>query len=288
MRFLAAVLVLLAACDNNDTPNAANAERSTDAGPRDFGAIDAELTGHIYAFDRAYTSDAGPSNSYSVTAGFAEEPSEICADITPLLSGDECKLRECYPRTPPSLDGGARVTAGDIVIDGGSHQVYLFAQFGGQYSPWNYSSSYFSGGELLHAEAVGAEIPAFQIEVTAPSQPILSTPIIPPAGEKLELNRNDALELRWSNSTLGLLRFTLSGFEVDRRRAVECKYAASAGQGTVPKAILAGLPAGEAVYELRVESTAETNAGDFLVRFTAAANVVGTTNLWARGDAVLR
>lgn len=287
MRRTLFIVLSLAACATDPAPPS-NAAAQGDAGPRDFGIPDAGLSGFIYAFDRAYRDDAGAiTHSYTVTAGFAEAPSEACADLTPLFVDTACTLLECFPNTAPPIDGGTRPTAGNITIDGGHEQVYLFPQQG-QYLPWNYFNSYFEGGERLVAVATGAEIPAFSLEVFAPTQPILSSPTVPANSDPLELRRDAPLQLAWSQAATGTIRFTASVVAPDRRRTLECRFPADANAATVPSVLLDGLPPGDAVYEIRAENSAETIAGEHLVRFTAAANAVDASMFWARGRAIVR
>jgi hypothetical protein len=281
---------------NDNAPNstidggAASADR--DAGVediRDLGVPDADFTGSIYVFSRAYNTDAGPFAAYAATAGFAESPSEVCSTRTPAGAGAECRSIECVPRTPEGLDGGVRPTAGDIQINGGADRIYLFVGPGFQYQAWTIGGyEYFQGGETLSAVASGASIPSFTLEVVAPERAIVTEPAIPGAGQSLEVQRNRPLELAWSGATRGTMKVSLSVLAIDKRTSIECHYPAPSGSATISASLLATLPTGDGFYELRVENVAETTAGEYSVSFTAASNVVDGAARWARGPLTIR
>src|SRR5689334_11717121 len=118
--FVSACALVFACADNGGDQSGADAGATgaSEAGARDFGVPDADFTGQIYAFSKIEATDAGPQTSYAVTAGFAETPSEVCIDRTPLLAPEGCRAIECVPRTPDQPDGGVRPSSGSITVMG--------------------------------------------------------------------------------------------------------------------------------------------------------------------------
>lgn len=290
---LAAVAWLTACANEAPRPNPNGDDPDggprAEAGIRDVGAPDAELEGTIYAFARRYQTDAGMIESYAVTAGFAETPSEVCTDRTPPFAADFCVAQRCVPRTPEPGDGGPRPTASNIQLNGGRDQVYLFLAAAGVYQVWTVNGwLLFQGGEQLTVTADGAEVPAFTGSLTAPARPILLAPAVPAPGGVLELARDRDLLFSWRDAPRGKLRVSISVFNLEERNIVECIFAADTQSGNIPRDVLSTLPSGDGFYELRLEETAELTAGEYKVRFTAATNVIDETRAWAHGPLGVR
>lgn len=283
---------LFASCAADGDQSAADAGGGgggNEAGVRDFGVPDADFTGQIYAFSKIEANDAGPQTSYAVTAGFAETPSEVCIDVTPLLAPEACRAIECVPRTPDQPDGGVRPNAGSITIMGGHDQIFLGTGTGGQYQPWRlFGWELFVGGETLIADATGFDVPAFNAQVVAPAHATLTSPAIPYPEGALELARTQPLQLTWQGGQRGKLRFGVSVVAIELRNAVECEFPVEPGAATIPRELLSTLPEGTGFYELRVENASEVTAGMYKVTFIAASNVTDARKVWAHGAATIR
>jgi hypothetical protein len=216
----------------------------------------------------AYRSGGQVYGSGAVTAGFFRNESDPYAGCSAKRFGECVAHFACKPIFNDPGDGGTRyASAGDVTVGGLAMPVTLtlmtMGMFVGQYTTFMQYLPLFSGGETFTVRAAGAEVPAFSVTVTAPSQPQLAS--LPQAAV-----RTRDLSLSWSGGGAGELRVALTA----QTAALECSFAAGGGAGKVPAGALALLPVGPVTLTFSAVSETPAAVAGWDVRAAATATLI--------------
>jgi hypothetical protein len=170
-------------------------------------------------------------------------------------------------------------SAGIVTITGGKQIVTLTPDATGTYGLVNdMTKALGDGGETITISAAGATVPAFSAMGVAPVGGDISSPPPPAQGQPLLIDRTQDLVFTWTKGGAGDITVAFGPF-APSNVGVGCTFASGAGTGTIPKAVLAALPAGQGgFFELGAGSSQYLNAGDWSVS-------VGVTTLvtWGGG-----
>jgi hypothetical protein len=150
--------------------------------------------------------------------------------------------------------------AGTIRVSGGQSEVEIMFEDGlyGAYASGD-SPLFFGGDTLKFTAAGGKEIPPFSTELRAPDGVVMLSPTFLP-GITLKVPRSANLGLRWSGGLPGSeIRLSL----VTNRSSTEtvsiaCTWPATAGEASIPKALLENLATGEGSLMVKTVTSAVT------------------------------
>jgi hypothetical protein len=243
--------------------------------------------GAVTIDSRRYQSGGQTYGSGTISAAFIRE------EIDPFFG---CKLesfgacsthRDCQPvilDTPDlAVSGDLGVnsiyaSAGTISIGNLAAPIQLMlitmGMFAGQYSVYQQFTPLFKGGENLLVHAIGAEVPAFDGQVTAPAEPTVSA-----LKQNAMLFRNHDLSLSWTGGGAGTLRLSLSTQQPMSSAGFDCVFPAGDGAGTVPTQALELLPAGYATLTLSAVSESLATAGGWQVQLDATTGAVAADGM---------
>lgn len=257
---------ILGGC-GDDTGSGGSAEGgggSSEDGGGGVGAGSSEYVGYGAVYGNSY-----PSGSSFVSASFTLARSATC---TTEESGD-CKYIECATEATTELEYRS---AGAVTITGGLREVTLEPDAADEYAfDNNGMSELFTGGETLTVTAEGGDVPAFQLEATAPSVVTLSAPELMPL---MVVDRSADLDFAWTGGEAGNVVAVVGITRPDRVTNVICTFEASSGSGTIPASMLSNLDPMEtgdvAAVVATVTSEEQTDAGDWQVSFTLATNAL--------------
>src|SRR4051812_14551963 len=245
--------------------------------------------GVVTADSHAWRSGTQMYGQGSIAAGFVREQTDPFLGCQRRSFG-ACNVHyDCQPvrvdtpdlATTSDLGVSLYASAGDLTVGGfgmtAMLQLITSGMFAGQYSVYMQYMPMFFGGEALTFSAVGAEVPAFGGEVTAPAQLVISKP----AHTQLRLQRVEDLALGWTGGGAGELRVSLAVQQMTSTPGVDCAFAANLGGGIIPSAALQTLPSGSGVLTLSVVSESDVAAGDWQVAITATTGTVDAAgNPW--------
>ena len=190
-------------------------------------------TGYVY-FEQCV---GGPtlclSIQFAFNAEFYPSPTSSCS---PTVTSGACAFYSGCTSTSP-----AAVSAGTLTISGGNLGSGI-AVMPDSTNAYNYTaaSAMFSAGQTLTVSASGGTVPAFGPEsVVAPPAPVLTAPAS--NGGSYTIPTSSDLTVTWTGGQAGaqvLVEGTNTGTPQDY---FSCIWDGAAGQGTVPRAVLAGL-----------------------------------------------
>lgn len=176
--------------------------------------------------------------STGLTAQFTKSNDAQCMSMTM----GSCAASILGPRpNPPAI-----AAAGTISVTGGAMPLMQSPDGSGAYPIVRVSSPLWmtAGGESLSVSATGGEVPAFATTLIAPGEMTVTSPAWP-AGGPTTIARAADLTLAWNGSGVGVVDVGLVGGSAATQAAeIHCRFPLSAGQGVVPAAMLANLPAG--------------------------------------------
>src|SRR5262249_20336510 len=146
-------------------------------------------------------------------------------------------------------------SAGLITISGAAKAVTLTPNGKGLYTAQGFAGTtrLYSGGELLTVSAVGDTVPGFTGTLAAPHVVVLVAPALPAPGTALSIEPTRDLPLAWKPGVPGekvTLTLTLHVPASSATQKISCVFPASGGQGLVPAAALANLPAGDGTFSV--------------------------------------
>ena len=141
----------------------------------------------------------------------------------------------------------------------------------------------FTAGEMMMFSAPGAMVPAFSGTLIAPGKPTLTSP----AAGALTIDRSKDFSFAWSGGGGAEVWITMSATATPTK-AISCHFAASAGHGVIPKAVLGALPAGAGSFGLSGFATATKRAGDWDVSLMAFYSGVWPDGTMAAGQTTLQ
>lgn len=201
----------------------------------------------------------------------------------------DCTLRVCEldgdSEPEPEVDSGyssESVSAGSVKITGVTEDITLTANSDGEYtSAQAQGSRWFSGGETFIASAPGSDaVPAFSIELTAPSALTVTAPELS-LTTPVNASRSADFEVVWSDADEGNIALSMtdaSETDVDATvRQITCSVPASAGSVVIDASLLSGFGDSAMVNATIADSvtmTVEDWSLAFSVSSTAASGLV--------------
>jgi len=253
-----------------DGGNAGDSGTGTDSGgTNDSGTTTPTKGGGVYLTSYAYTVANTPVAGMSASAGFYSSYGSASGSCTTTTDG-ACTISVCT--TGGGDAGGAAVaaSAGTIQVTGGSKPVQLVPS-GTTYTAVTGQTTLWSGGEQLEAVGGGAEVPAFDLKVTAPGYVTVTTPTWPAAGGKVPITRAQPFAVAWTGGGAGNVVVGISGIAGAQSTSLSCSFAPSGGSGTVPASALAKLPASptSASVSINASNATETVVSGWSLRVTA-------------------
>ena len=174
--------------------------------------------------------------STGMTAQFTKSSDAQCTSMT--MGSCAASILGPRPNAP------AIASAGTLSVTGGAMPLMQSPDGSGAYPIVRVSSPLWAGGESLSVSASGGEVPPFATTLIAPGEMTVTSPAWP-AGGPTTIARADDLALAWNGSGVGVVDVGLVGGSTATQAAeIHCRFPLSAGQGVVPAAMLANLPAG--------------------------------------------
>jgi hypothetical protein len=223
-------------------------------------------------------SDAGPlltgsisfiqvAGTFSFYAIFQPAPSST-AGCTASTSG-ACTLTVC-PSAPMPQPGA---NAGTISFSGGS--IPAGAALPGPSYEYSTSGSLAAQGDTLSVSATGGTVPAFGPQsVVVPAAITLTAPTV---GNPTLIPTSSDLAVAWTGGQNGAT-MAFGGGSNDGTTRFECTWTATAGQGTVPQAILAGLTGMSGQIGWEQYPTVTFTAGAYTISISAAVDQLSATS----------
>lgn len=245
MRPLIAVMIL-AAC-STDAPTS-EAGETAQAGEVTLTAPDATEPEAVEFTIPEDTLRTSYFVAYSYSFGSIKAASLIAAfyDQSPNpLSGSSETIGACEVRTHnfdgPSGGFPKYKNAGKLTLTGGAFPLSLSLGPGGYNSVSDSEKALFEGGETLtFAAAGGAHVPAFSVDLLTPGHVTVTAPVTIP-GQKLDIDKSEALTLEWTGESAGQLEVVLAGPQQlpDPQHTIICQFGVAAGTGEIPAEALA-------------------------------------------------
>ena len=164
--------------------------------------------------------------------------------------------------------------AGDVDVSGALVPVALRFNADDGYNDVD-ATALFNGGEDLVAVGVGATVPAFTLQTTAPTAVSLTSPAWPSPSSSLSVVRADGLSLAWTGVSAGDVRATFNS--ADFAVEVSCAFPAAAGTGLVPAAALQALDAGDGFLDVEVRTQTTQRQGSWQLQLSASTHAVAGT-----------
>jgi hypothetical protein len=173
-------------------------------------------------------------------------------------------------------------SAGTINVTGGNKALALTVSGTAYTAITDSANSLWSGGEPISVVAAGADVPAFSIQIVAPSEVVMTAPAPPAAGQSLSISTNSDMQLTWSGGASGAkvhARLSLNVFTPTLySQSLDCYYDATSGSGTIPTTALKALKTGGAGTLLieggGVNVQNAVMAGDYLVTIALTSPAV--------------
>jgi len=229
---LAVLVPLAAGCGDDDADTRPDAARDDGGGGGDGG-------------DGGNGPDAAPglgqgfvllrsaSTGHLLQAGFTRTGSPgFCSYQT----DGPCQIEICAAGT-----ANPRPVAGDISITGGALALTSSAASGGRYADVTGTQDLWTGGETLRFQAPGADVPAFDVSVSAPGN---VTPTAPnPNLASIDLTRGQPLALSWNGGATAGAATTHVVVLQATPLTVKCSFPAADGQGSIPASAIMRFPA---------------------------------------------
>ncbi len=187
----------------------------------------------------------------------------------------ECTLSQSDAGTTPAGDGGAggkALNAGDIAVSATLDVTLSPDTANGTYPAKTGQVKLFASEEDIDIDAKGNDVPAFKTTLKAPTFVTLTAPTWPAAGQPLNVNRANPLELKWDAGTSGDVMVSLSTVDTAKIATVSCTFKSSDGAGTVPASALGKLlTTGNASISVSSQATQTVEAGDWKVNVLATS-----------------
>jgi hypothetical protein len=163
-------------------------------------------------------------------------------------------------------------SAGTVHVAGGSVPLQLVPS-GSTYAPAQGPARLWNGGEQLDVMADGADVPSFDLKVTAPSYVTVTAPAWPAVGAKIAIDRTQSLPIAWSGGSDGTVQVGIYALTSTRSTSVTCGFPASSGSGSVPPSVLAKIPAAPTSASISVYCASDARAvlGGWVVLLHASA-----------------
>jgi collagen type VII alpha len=213
-------------------------------------------------------------------ASFSKASGQVSSDGPKCTTSNEgaCVVSVCDLTPPP--DGGApppsdagmakAPNAGEITISGGDTPISLTVEANGTYKAFSAPKKAFSSGATLVAKAPGADVPAIDQSLAAPSAISVTAPMCASAmcGE---LDTAADFAPKWTGGTAGKVTVTLSNTTKVKATTAICTFDAASNGGTVPKAALAGFSkdaTATTIVSVSASSIKTFTAGEYEVTYS--------------------
>ncbi len=283
-----------AADDGADGSDGTSDDGSDDSGDDVTGDDGAEADaappgkGLLIASSTSFTDETGTLRESSFArAFFGDHETESCVVE---LEEPECRVLACTPRTAttPFPEAGLIVIQVDTI-----DQATLTPAKNGAYNAYGAAAPLLQDGADLAVFAAGADVPAFDVDLTAPFS-IGFQGAVPTGSTPIAISAAAGHDMTWGgiepNDTVHVTLSALPDGD-NVRRVVDCSLAAGVGRLFFSSKVLSVMPQGNLDFEARVEQSDTVPAGDYQVTFTASvvARVGGDdqTADAARGTMVL-
>jgi hypothetical protein len=183
-----------------------------------------------------------------------------------------CELQQCVLQSGQNAQSAGTLT---LSTDGGSMVTLTAQSMGPSYpSGTTQTSATWRDGDAVHVMASGsAEVPAFSGVVTCPSTTRLTAP-----ASDVTVSRSTDLSVTFDPLTHGDARAEIRSPDQPFDRVV-CIFPGASGSGTVPAALLGGLPAGATSIDFRSYAESTVVAGRWAVSLVAEVNAIGATSI---------
>jgi hypothetical protein len=208
----------------------------------------------------------------------------------------DCTITECD--LGPTPDGGTETDAGttksphagEIAIKSAS-EMKLTPDADGKYEGKNEQSRLWTNGGDISVKAAGADVPAFEKSLKAPSAVKVTAPAWPALGTALEIDRANDLDITWSDGGAGSVQAMVSSSSDDNTKfaTVSCVFKSDTGGAKIPKAALSKLIAGDrASIYVSAATIEEVTAGDWKVSVMAMTPATTSGGDMASGQAQIK
>ena len=220
------------------------------------------------------TSGAYQSGTIQTLKGSAAFYSSVAASGCSVAPVGGCTLETC---TPTGV-AYPYASAGVIDVSGGLYPLVLQAGSGGLYAPPAPAGdggalTLWHGGETLIMTASGRDVPPFAINLTAPRQITMVSPL------PSLIARSADLWFSWFGASAGMLTVDLNASAGPVSYYLECQFDVGAGGAAIPQAALAALPAGVGTLTVSTVSKSEVSTGGWKVIAFAQTNANGPDGL---------
>ena len=229
----------------------------SDAGqpPSDAGPPPSSKRGSVYAYQ-------SPTGFVTNGAFFADHgPVEARLDCERRTVG-ACEIETCVRLGEDPLPMLVGLRPGDITVSGESACTIAATE---EYCALASGERYWdpAAGGTITFTATGGDLPAFTVEVEAPTLATLTAPTA------TEVPRASDLAITWTGGS-GTVQALGGGWSPtsDRRVAVECEAPASAGALTVPAEALQALHSGHPIG-VQIHTQEVRDVGGYETTFTA-------------------
>ncbi len=223
--------------------------------------------GLIVASSSTFTDPDGTLRESSFArAFFGDYQTESCAVE---LEDPECRVLACSPTTAAT----SFPEAGLIVIQVNTvDTATLTPAKGGAYNAYGADATMFPDGAELSVFAAGDDVPAFDVDLTAPFS-IGFQGAVPTGSTPIAISAAAGHDMTWGgidpNDTVHVTLSALPDGD-NVRRVVNCSLAAGVGRLFLSSKVLSAMPQGDLEFEARVERSDTVPAGDYQVTFTAS------------------
>ena len=213
--------------------------------------------GGVYLTSYAYTIANTPVAGMSASAGFYSAYGAATGCTT--TTDGPCSISACTSGGGDAGGSPVSASAGTIQVTGGSKPVQLTPS-GSTYTAVSGQTTLWSGGEQLEAIGAGAEVPAFDLKVTAPGYVTITVPTWPAAGGKVPITRTQPFAVAWTGGGAGNVVVGISATSGAQSTTLSCSFPASGGSGTVPATALGKLPAAAPTAGISITGSNVTEA----------------------------
>jgi hypothetical protein len=204
----------------------------------------------------------GPSGSVMAEA-FVDEPGvgEQATCAAPMNAG-ACQLTSCQLGGPVGDPGMGYGNFGPIAATVGTTTVTLmYTGFGYPTVDFPAAVTLGTGGVMKFQGGDGGSVPVFDVSVTIPGLPVLTSPATGGSAAVIDTSRD--LTVTWVPISIGQIDFEIYGGVPtggDTELTILCTFDGASGSGAVPQALLSALKAMSGTISLSGALTSELDA----------------------------
>jgi hypothetical protein len=218
----------------------------------------------------ALLSESHVEGGSTIRRGSALARFDVNEGCTESVIDEACTLFECLPHEPKN------VSAGPITVTGAAVPITLTPQPkpDNRYTGMSSSQPLYVGDETLAISSRGAEVPAFALTLTAPSQPTITVPSPAESSTRILVTSAAPFHVEWTTPTIaGEVYIQVA----DQVRSVRCGYASNDKRADIPVSTLAVIST-FASYRMSGGTEGMTEAGDWNIVATAEFEAVWPDN----------